>query len=278
MAMPLGSGALAGLNWDLDRDATAARARLRAPVAELDRRGLQPRLRARLPVRRPPSARRTSPGSAPRSCSGRAASSASASPPTTFSSGSSIMPQKKNPDAAELLRAKAPACRRLADDPARRPARACRSPTARTSRRTRSRCSTPSTRSSSASRRRSGCSPGLTLRPRPAGRGGGRRDARGDRHRRPARPQGDAVPRGARGGRRPGPRRDRVWRAALRARPRGARRSTPELLDDEYYEVLREGAWLDSKRLGGRHLRGAPRRAARGRRQARSTALRARPP
>ena len=43
------------------------RARLRAPVAELDRRRLQPRLRARLPVRGDASARRTSRGSAPRS-------------------------------------------------------------------------------------------------------------------------------------------------------------------------------------------------------------------
>ena len=34
--------------------------------------------------------------------------------PDSFASGSSIMPQKKNPDAAELLRGKAPADRRLA--------------------------------------------------------------------------------------------------------------------------------------------------------------------
>ena len=50
-AMPLGSGALAGLNWDLDREATAAELGFDGAGAELDRRGLQPRLRARLHVR-----------------------------------------------------------------------------------------------------------------------------------------------------------------------------------------------------------------------------------
>ena len=51
---------------------------------------------------------RTCRGSGPRSSSGRRASSASAGPPRSSASGSSIMPQKMNPDAAELLRAKAP--------------------------------------------------------------------------------------------------------------------------------------------------------------------------
>ena len=51
MAMPLGSGALAGLNWEFDREATADRLGFAAPIAELDRRGLEPRLRARLPER-----------------------------------------------------------------------------------------------------------------------------------------------------------------------------------------------------------------------------------
>ena len=56
--------------------------------------------------RRP--ARRTSPASAPSWCCGPARSSASASCRTRGARRSSIMPQKKNPDAAELLRAKAP--------------------------------------------------------------------------------------------------------------------------------------------------------------------------
>ena len=76
--------------------------------AELNRRRLEPRLRARLPLRGARSARCTCRASGPRSCCGRATSSASAKPAEDFSSGSSIMPQKKNPDAAELLRAKAP--------------------------------------------------------------------------------------------------------------------------------------------------------------------------
>ena len=66
-AMPLGSGALAGLNWDLDRDSTAAALGFARARAELDRRGLQPRLRARLPLRGHRSARPTSRGSAGRS-------------------------------------------------------------------------------------------------------------------------------------------------------------------------------------------------------------------
>ena len=45
-------------------------------------------------------------------------------PADDFSSGSSIMPQKKNPDAAELLRAKAPRVAGVAADARRRPARA----------------------------------------------------------------------------------------------------------------------------------------------------------
>ena len=58
------------------------------------------------PPRRP--ARRTCRGWAPRSCCGPRRSSASARSRDAWASGSSIMPQKKNPDAAELLRAKAP--------------------------------------------------------------------------------------------------------------------------------------------------------------------------
>ena len=75
---------------------------------ELDRRGLQPRLRPRLPRRgrdlrdAPLAPRRRDRAVVD------ARSSASSSCPTRGRRGSSIMPQKKNPDAAELLRAKAP--------------------------------------------------------------------------------------------------------------------------------------------------------------------------
>ena len=56
----------------------------------------------------PPPARRTCRASARSSCCGPRRSSASCELPDAWTSGSSIMPQKKNPDAAELLRAKAP--------------------------------------------------------------------------------------------------------------------------------------------------------------------------
>ena len=77
--MPLGSGALAGVNWEIDRDARRRRPRLRARQPQLDRRRLQPRLRPRLPRRRldlrdAPLAARLGDRA-----SGRAASSASAS-------------------------------------------------------------------------------------------------------------------------------------------------------------------------------------------------------
>ena len=43
-------GALAGLNWDIDRDALAEDLGFERALRELARRGLQPRLRARLPL------------------------------------------------------------------------------------------------------------------------------------------------------------------------------------------------------------------------------------
>ena len=180
------------------------------------------------------------------------------------------MPQKMNPDAAELLRAKAP---RVLASYTTLPASctACRSPTPRTCRRTRSRSSTPSTRSSSASSaRRDACRD--RLRSRADGGGGRRRDGRRDRHRRPAGPPRDAVPRGPRGRRRPGTRTRSTRDRALRHR-RDELGEFSELLDDEYYEVLAEGAWLDSKlsargdvgpRRSPRQLELAPRAAATG--------------
>ena len=48
--MPLGSGALAGVNWEIDRRAVADDLGFEHVSAELDRRRLQPRLRPRLPL------------------------------------------------------------------------------------------------------------------------------------------------------------------------------------------------------------------------------------
>ena len=50
--LPLGAGALAGVNFDTDRRAVARELGFADVVAELDRRRLRPRLRARLPQRR----------------------------------------------------------------------------------------------------------------------------------------------------------------------------------------------------------------------------------
>ena len=106
--LPLGAGALAGVNFDTDRRLLASQLGFERVVAELDRRRLQPRLRARLPRRRGDLRDAPLAPRAPSSCCGRATSSASARSSDAWASGSSIMPQKKNPDAAELLRAKAP--------------------------------------------------------------------------------------------------------------------------------------------------------------------------
>jgi argininosuccinate lyase len=105
--MPLGSGALAGLNWELDRDAVAEELGFASPAPNsldavssrdfaLDYMSAAAicathlsRLGAELVL-------------------WSSAEFGFCEPAEGFSSGSSIMPQKKNPDAAELLRAKAP--------------------------------------------------------------------------------------------------------------------------------------------------------------------------
>jgi argininosuccinate lyase len=107
MSMPLGSGALAGLNWNLDRETTAADLGFERPapnsidavsnrdfaldylyaasvcVTHLSRLGSEIVIWSSQEF-------------------------GFCEPADEFSSGSSIMPQKKNPDAAELLRAKSP--------------------------------------------------------------------------------------------------------------------------------------------------------------------------
>ena len=138
-----------------------------------------------------------------------------------YSTGSSIMPQKKNPDVAELARGKAG---RLVGDLAgllttlKSPAR---SPTTATCRRTRSRSSTPSTPSRCCCPAFSGMVATMvfdTDAPRVAGAAG---LLAGDRRRRVARPRGRAVPGGPRGRRR------------VRARVRGPRHRAWDLSDDD---------------------------------------------
>ncbi len=103
---PLGAAALAGTSFQLDRDMTAKALELRPADGELARCRVGPRLRA---------------GDAGRGVDHRGAPVAfrrgdrdldlAAGRPSCklsdkFTTGSSIMPQKRNPDAAELVRAK----------------------------------------------------------------------------------------------------------------------------------------------------------------------------
>jgi argininosuccinate lyase len=105
--MPLGSGALAGLNWQLDRHEVAAELGF-ASIAPNSMDGVANRDFALDYL------------AAAATCSTHLSRVGSeiviwsssefgfCRPAEEFSSGSSIMPQKMNPDAAELLRAKAP--------------------------------------------------------------------------------------------------------------------------------------------------------------------------
>ena len=104
---PLGAGALAGSSLPLDPDDVAARPRLRPALRELARRGVRPRLRRRGAVRRRARPRCTCRASARRSCCGRREEFGFLRLADAYSTGSSMLPQKKNPDIAELARGKA---------------------------------------------------------------------------------------------------------------------------------------------------------------------------
>ncbi len=106
-AMPLGSGALAGLNWDLDRDSTAAALGFRAPVPNsLDAVSNRDFALDYLYAAATCATHLSRLGGEVVIWSSQ--EFGFCEPADDFSSGSSLMPQKKNPDAAELLRAKAP--------------------------------------------------------------------------------------------------------------------------------------------------------------------------
>ena len=105
--LPLGSAALAGTTFPLDREYVAERAR----ASRRSARTRWTRSRDRdflldLDLRVRGRARCTSRAWPRSSSSGRATSSASSRMDDEFSTGSSIMPQKKNPDFAELVRGK----------------------------------------------------------------------------------------------------------------------------------------------------------------------------
>ena len=114
-----------------------------------------------------------------------------------YTTGSSMMPQKRNPDTAELARAKAARIVGGVRRGERPSCRGCRSGTTAISRRTRSRCSTPPTRSSSCSPRSSAPSTRSASTPAAMRASAARRGALRDRSRRGAGARRRAVPRGA---------------------------------------------------------------------------------
>src|SRR3954453_16953188 len=105
--MPAGSGALAGLNWDVDRDALAADLGFERPYANsLDAVSNRDFALDYLSAASICAMHLSRLGGEIVLWSSQEFGFCEL--PDSFSSGSSIMPQKKNPDAAELLRGKGP--------------------------------------------------------------------------------------------------------------------------------------------------------------------------
>ncbi|HEX6585644.1 MAG TPA: argininosuccinate lyase [Solirubrobacterales bacterium] len=105
--MPAGSGALAGLNWDLDRDAIAADLGFERPAPNsLDAVSNRDFALDYLSAAAICAMHLSRLGGEIVLWSSEEFGFCEL--PDSFASGSSIMPQKKNPDAAELLRGKAP--------------------------------------------------------------------------------------------------------------------------------------------------------------------------
>ena len=183
--LPLGAGALAGVNWNTSRSAVAdelgfdvGRARTRSTPSRTA-------TSCSTSCRPPRSARCTSPGSAPRSCSGRARSSGSSSCLTRSARARASCLRRRTPMRPSCCARRRPgwpatwsACSACCTP--------CRLPTTRTCRRTRSICSTPSTRSTSASQAATGMLRDGDLQARAARRGRGRRVPCRHRRRRPA--------------------------------------------------------------------------------------------
>jgi argininosuccinate lyase len=106
-AMPLGSGALAGVNWDLDREGTAAELGFARPSPNsVDAVSNRDFALDYLHAASVCATHLSRLGAEVVLWSSQEFGFCQLA--DDFSSGSSIMPQKKNPDAAELLRAKAP--------------------------------------------------------------------------------------------------------------------------------------------------------------------------
>jgi argininosuccinate lyase len=107
MEMPAGSGALAGVNWDLDREGIAADLGFERPAPNsLDAVSNRDFALDYLSAASICAMHLSRLGAEIVLWSSQEFGFCEL--PDTFASGSSIMPQKKNPDAAELLRGKAP--------------------------------------------------------------------------------------------------------------------------------------------------------------------------
>jgi argininosuccinate lyase len=107
MEMPAGSGALAGLNWDLDREGIAADLGFERPTPNsLDAVSNRDFALDYLSAASICAMHLSRLGAEIVLWSSQEFGFCEL--PDSFASGSSIMPQKKNPDAAELLRGKAP--------------------------------------------------------------------------------------------------------------------------------------------------------------------------
>jgi argininosuccinate lyase len=105
--MALGAGALAGSNWELDRQAAAERLGFEGPASNsLDAVSSRDFVLEYLAAASICATHLSRLGSELVLWSSE--EFGFCEPADAFSSGSSLMPQKKNPDAAELLRAKAP--------------------------------------------------------------------------------------------------------------------------------------------------------------------------
>jgi argininosuccinate lyase len=105
--LPLGSGALAGLDWELDRDAAARELGFERPAPNsIDAVASRDFALDYLAAAAICSTHLSRLGAEVVLWSSE--EFGFCEPADDFASGSSIMPQKKNPDAAELLRAKAP--------------------------------------------------------------------------------------------------------------------------------------------------------------------------
>jgi argininosuccinate lyase len=105
--LPLGSGALAGVGWDIDREAVAAELGFESVTPNsIDAVSSRDFVLDYLAAAAISGVHLSRLGAEIVIWTSREFSFCE--PAEEFSSGSSIMPQKKNPDAAELLRAKAP--------------------------------------------------------------------------------------------------------------------------------------------------------------------------